>query len=463
IKIKKQPGRVKSEKCTFSGDCFKVCPVNLYDEYNGNLSLRTAISRLPFGERPYNIIKEIPICQETCPVGLDIRGYVGLISDGKYREALELIKEKLPFPAIIGRICPHPCEDKCNRGKIDEPVCIRDLKRFVADNVKTDIKFKDIPDDAKRVAVIGAGPAGLACAHDLALMGHRVTIFEALDVEGGMLAVGIPEYRLPRDILKGEVDIVKSLGVEVRTGQEVGRDIDIKDLLEEEFNAVFIAVGSHKGMKLGIPGEDKKGVVEGAYFLRRVNLKEDVEIGKNVVVIGGGNVAIDAARCSLRMGSEVKILYRRSRSEMPASGEEIEAAIAEGIDIEYLTAPLEVMDENGVVRGLKCIRMELGEPDASGRRRPVPISGSEFEVVTDTIIPAIGQFSDLDFLEGIKDIKISRRNTIGVDGKTLKTGARGIFAGGDCITGPGIAIEAVASGKKAALSIDKYLKEESVA
>jgi NADPH-dependent glutamate synthase beta subunit-like oxidoreductase len=460
IKIKRMATRVKSEKCNALGECYKVCPVNLYDEYNGFLSLRTAISYFPTGDKGYNIIKEVPICQEACPVGLDVRGYVGLISDGKYEEALKLIKSKLPFPAIIGRICPHPCEEKCNRGKMEESICIRDLKRFVADNGKPDVNVKELPEDAKKVAIIGAGPAGLACAHDLSQNGYKVTIFESLPVEGGMLAVGIPEYRLPRDILNMEIDTVKALGAGIKTGVKVGKDIEILKMLESEYNAVFVAVGAHGGVKLGIPGEDAKGVIEGVDFLRRVNLKEKVEIGKNVLVIGGGNVAIDAARCSLRLGSKVKILYRRTKYEMPASEEEIEAALAEGIDIEYLTAPVEVLANDGTVDSLKCIRMQLGEPDASGRRRPVPVSGSEFEHKTDTIIPAIGQSITLDFLESIEGIKISRRGTIIVDPESLSTGYQGIFAGGDCITGPGIAIEAIASGKKAAISIDKYLKEE---
>jgi len=461
VKIKKMPERVKNEKCTALGECYRVCPVNLYDEYNGYLSLRCAISHFPMGDKKYYIIKEVPICQRTCPIGLDVRGYVGLISDGKYKEALELIRSKLPFPGIIGRICPHPCEQKCNRGKLDEPISIRDLKRFVADNAKISTEQKEIPESAKKVAIIGAGPAGLACAHDLSQMSYKVTIFESLPVEGGMLAVGIPEYRLPRDILNMEIDIVKKMGVEIKKGIKVGKDISITQLLENGYHAVFIAVGAHRGLKLGIPGEDAKGVIEGVYFLQRVNLKEKIEIGKNVIVIGGGNVAIDAARCALRLGSKVKIVYRRSRDEMPASNEEIESALAEGINIEYLTAPLEVVINNGAVSRLKCIRMRLGDPDASGRRRPIPVSGTEFELDTDTVIPAIGQTSNLDFLKNIKGIEISRRGTIIVDPESLSTGVKGIFAGGDCITGPGIAIDAIASGKKAAISIDKYLKGEA--
>lgn len=462
IKIKKAALRVLEDKCNDCKECIKVCPVNLRDDYANGLCLRTAVDYFNIETKAYGIIKERPICEETCPVHLDVRGYVGFIADGKYKEALNLIREKLPFPATIGRICPHPCEEKCNRAGKDSALCIRDLKRFVADSeIKAgyDEVLKKIKLNGKKVAIIGAGPAGLACAHDLAVLGYEVVIFEELPVAGGMLAVGIPKYRLPRNILNKEIEIVTKLGAVIKTGVRIGKDLSLDDLFKRGFEAVFIAVGAHKGQKLRIPGEESTGVVPGVNYLRELNLGKEVQLGKRVAVIGGGNVAMDSARSSLRFGAkEVFILYRRSREEMPASGEEIDAALHEGIKIEYLVAPQEVLTDNGKVTGLRCIRMRLGEPDASGRRRPVTIDGSEFEIELDMIIPAIGQTSDLSFLPKDDAVGTTKWGTIVADSRHLTTNKQGIFAGGDCVTGPNIAIEAIAAGKKAALSIDYYLK-----
>lgn len=462
IRMRKRPGRVIEDKCNDCQDCIRVCPINMWDDYSQCLSLRTAIDYGNHDFFSYSIHKEIPLCQRTCPVNLDVRGYVGLIAEGRFEESLALIRERLPFPGIIGRICPHPCEERCNRGVEDKPLCIRDLKRFVADHelarVKPQAHKKRAPQREENVAIVGAGPAGLACAYDLALEGYQVVIFESLPRAGGMLAVGIPDYRLPREILEGEIDVVRQLGVEIRYNITLGKEITIDDLFRQGYKSVFIAVGAHQPMGMGTPGEQIPGVVPGVDMLRNLNLGEEVSVGRRVGVIGGGNVAIDAARCSLRCGAkEVTIFYRRSRAEMPASEEEIEAALAEKITIEYLTAPEEVLAADNKVAGLRLIRMKLGEPDASGRRRPEPVEGSQFAVQLDTIIPAIGQRSDLSFIPEGDTIRTTRWGSIVVDQDSLATGREGVFAGGDCVDGPGIAIQAVASGKKAAESIMRYL------
>lgn len=463
VKIKKRAPRVVEEKCNDCKDCIRVCPINMWDDYNQCLSYRTAIDYFNADLFSYSIVKETPVCQRTCPVNLDVRGYIGLIADGKYEEALSLIRERLPFPGTIGRICPHPCEENCNRGESDKSLCIRDLKRFVADyelksKSKPQVNKKRLKSREEKVAIIGAGPAGLTCAYDLALEGYQIVVHETLPRAGGMLAVGIPDYRLPPAILEQEIDIVRDLGVEIKYDSTLGKDFSLDDLLTQGYKTVFIAVGAHQPMSMRTPGEDSPGVVPGVDLLRDLNLGKEVKVGRRVGVIGGGNVAIDAARSSLRCGAQaVTIFYRRSRAEMPASEEEIEAALDEGITIEYLTAPEEVMAKDNCVSGLRLMRMELGEPDASGRRRPVPIEGSQFEVELDMIIPAIGQRSDLSFISEGDIIKTSRWGTILVDPDTLSTGRSGVFAGGDCVDGPSIAIQAIAAGKKAAESINNYL------
>ncbi|MFH1626363.1 MAG: FAD-dependent oxidoreductase [Pseudomonadota bacterium] len=466
VRIKKRALRIVEERCDDCKACIKVCPVNLFDDEDQGLSFRTAVDFFNNVDHSYSIVKETPICQRTCPVQLDIRGYIGLIADGRFEESLALIREVLPFPSICGHICPHPCEEECNRGKVDYPLSIRDLKSFVADfgsESSSEHKPKAVEADekGKKVAIIGAGPAGLACAHDLALEGYHVTVFEALPRPGGMLAVGIPDYRLPRDVLEREIDGVKALGVEIKCNTAVGKDMSIDDLFSQGHEAIFITVGAHRNQEMQIPGEDAQGVLPGVTFLRDLNLGNPVDVGDRVAVIGGGNVAIDSARCALRLGArDVTILYRRSRQEMPASDEEIEAALEEGIKIEYLVAPLQVVTSDGKVTALRCIRMELGQPDASGRRRPIPVEGSDFEMGLDTLIPAIGQVPDMSFLAEGSGIELTKRGTIAVSPDSLATSRPGVFAGGDCQTGPGIAIEAIAAGKKAARSIDRYLRGE---
>jgi NADH-quinone oxidoreductase subunit F len=397
-------------------------------------------------------------CQHTCPVGLDVPGYVSLIRDGRFMESYCLIKQRNPFPSICGRVCHHPCEGKCQRGQVDEPVAIRDLKRFAADYAY-DLGIEYTPAVKERreekVAIVGAGPAGLSAAWDLALEGFQVTVFEALPVAGGMLAVAIPGYRLPKDILKKEVDAVAKLGVDIRLNTPVD---DAEALLKEGYSAVFIATGAHKGDKMGIPGEELAGIYDAIEFLREVNLGREVEIGEKVAVVGGGNSAVDAARVALRKGArEVHILYRREQKDMPAIAEEIEATEEEGVRFHFLTAPTKVMANSGKVCGVECIRMELKDFDRSGRRTPAPMEGSEYVLDVDMVIEAIGQRPDTSFLKN-GSIEKAKGGTIVVDPRTLATARSGIFAGGDAASGPATVVEAIAAGQRAASSIKRYLE-----
>ncbi len=397
-------------------------------------------------------------CQHACPLGIDIPGYIELITQERFEEALALIEEKNPFPAICGRVCHHPCEAKCRRGEIDEPVAINALKRFVSDYVPKK-KRRTPPPSVRReeVAIIGSGPAGLTAAYYLARWGYGVTVFEALPWAGGMLRVGIPDYRLPKKILEEEIlATVKNLGVEIRTNVCVGEDLPFEEIFPSGYRAVFIATGSHKSRKLGIPGENLKGVFSGLEFLREVNLGERLDLGEKTVVVGGGNAAVDAARSVLRMGlKEAIVLYRRGREEMPAIESEVEAAEKEGIEINYLAAPVRILNRDGQVCGLECIRMRLGEYDSSGRRRPLPIESSEFIVEADSIISAVGQSADLSFLPS--SLRTNNGGNLSVDPHTLATEQPGIFAGGDVITGPATVVEAIAAGRRAAISIIRYL------
>ena len=467
VSIRRKPIRIDETKCDSCGECWKVCPVTSPDRCNGWLSNRNAIYT-PEDALSYAIERETPFCQATCPVSLDIRGYAGFIADGKFKEAYDLIREKVPFPGVLGRVCTHPCEDLCKRGLVDESISIAKLKRFVADHVYEnygeEIMLEPIPaTKGKKVAIIGAGPAGLSAAYDLKTFGYDVTVFEKLPVVGGMMAVGIPEYRLPRATLEREIEFVRGVGVEIKTNVEV--DTDMFAELRRTYDTTFISVGAHVSGKLGIPGEDLEGVIPGIDFLRAINLNlnrnlgNEVKIGKSVVVVGGGNVAIDAARSVLRLGSKVFIVYRRSRAEMPASQEELESLDEEGIKIIFLANPTKIMGSSRV-EGIECVRMELGPPDDTGRRRPVPVEGTEFVMDVDTVIPAIGQASDLKFLEGSGvDTLGGRRISTFKDGRTT---VAGIFAGGDAATGAKTVIEAIAAGKRAALSINEYLSGEKL-
>ncbi|MEW6443749.1 MAG: FAD-dependent oxidoreductase [bacterium] len=467
-RILRHPRRVDPKKCTGCGVCQQYCPLEISSEYNQGLTRRKAIF-IDYPQAVPNIHaidrKNAP-CQLTCPLRLDVREYVGLIASGKFEESLALIRSKLPFPATIGRICTRPCEDACIRGKeMEEPIAICQLKRFVADQ-EID-QGKAIPAEKpaqryeERVAVVGGGPAGLTAACKLARLGYPVTIFEAQDALGGMLRYGIPAYRLPREVLDREIRAVLDHGVEVRLNTPIGgKDLPFESLQGDlGYKAVFIGVGAWEGMKLKIPGEEAQGVVPGVEFLRDLNSGKEVKLRGRVAVIGGGNVAIDAARCALRVGAEeVSIYYRRTRSEMPAHPEEIQAAMEEGIQIHFLAAPTRVLEAGGKVNGLELIRMKLGQPDASGRQRPIPIEGSQFTVRADVIVPAIGQAVRFPYDPDKTRIRTTSWRTVAVDPVTGATSVPGVFAGGDAEKGPFIAIDAVAGGARAAESIHRFLR-----
>ncbi len=401
-------------------------------------------------------------CMYACPINTNALGYIKLIAQGKFKEAYQLNRDVNPLPSVCGKVCYAPCEAHCNRGELDEPIAIRELKMYVADQVNPDeLPVPQITKTGKKVAVVGAGPAGLAAANDLALKGHEVTIFEALPEPGGMLRYAIPEYRLPKKVLTQEINYIKRLGVEIKTGVQVGKDISLANL-KKDYQAVFIGVGAPGGMKLEGEGADLPGVTDGIKFLQAVNLGKKVELGKKVAVVGGGNTAIDCARTAKRLGAEeVRVVYRRTRAEMPAAKEEIEAMLHEGIKLDFLTLPQKFFAKNGKLSEMECIKMELGEPDASGRRRPIPIKGSEFRVPVDTVIAALGQVTDVDFLKELK-VNTAKNGTIPIDPETGATNVEGIFAGGDVVTGAAYVIDAIAAGKKAASAIDRYLKGEPI-
>ena len=405
----------------------------------------------------------VPPCKASCPAGLDIRSYMDLAAHGHYEKALEVIEEKIPFPGTIGRVCPHPCETKCNRMHVDQPIAINGLKRFITDAVYARGRKAVIPVPRiynERVAVIGAGPAGLTAAINLARMGYGTTVFEALPIPGGMLTVAIPEYRLPRDIIRREIENITKAGVELRLNSPIGTDGLTLASLEQEYKAVFVATGAHKSLPLRVPGQELEGVLSGAAFLKDVNLARSVEIGNKVAVIGGGNVAVDAARAALRLGADVTLVYRRSKEEMPAYQEEVKAAEKEGIAIKFLAMPAKITGTNGRVTGLDCLRTALGAPDESGRRRPEAIAGSAVTLAVDTVIAAIGEVPDLAFLGSAFEKETG--TFLKAHPNSCATARSGIFAGGDVVTGPGTVIEAIAAGRKAAIAIDRFLRGEKL-
>ena len=392
-------------------------------------------------------------CSHTCPAGVDVPRYVRFIAEGKFAEAVAVIREKIPFPSVCGHVCVHPCETRCRRGLLDDAIDIRVLKRFATehDTGLWKLNSRVAPATGKRVAIIGSGPAGLTAAYYLAKLGHSVTVFEALPEPGGMVRVGIPDYRLPKEILKAEIEEIKGVGVDIRTNTKVDSP---EGLFKQGYNAIFLAIGAHQGTSIGVEGEDSPQVKECISFLRDVTLGKEVKLGERIAVIGGGNAAIDSARTALRLGAkEVTIVYRRTQAEMPASPEEIEAALAEGVKVYFLAAPSRIISQDGELK-LECIGMELGAVDASGRRRPEPIKGSEFSMSFDTVIAAIGQRPEIPDKFALAT---GRGNTIQVDPDSLATAKEGIFAGGDAVSGPASVIEAIAAGRQAAISIDKYL------
>ena len=472
--------KIDKEKCVACGQCVENCQTNaiklgqkncinnptVSDAYNSDVSI-------PWDRKTYNIdyrtnrsdVMESGTapCKAVCPAHIPVQGYIKLASMGRYTEALELIKKENPFPAVCGRICNKACEQACTRGIVDSSVAIDDIKKFIADK-DLDASTRFVPKMlnqigrpyTEKIAVIGAGPAGLSCAYYLAVKGYPVTVFEKEDKLGGMLTLGIPGFRLDKAVVNAEIDILRELGVEFKTGVEVGKDVSLPQLRAEGYKAFYLGIGASRGTKLGVPGEELAGVFTGIDFLRDVNLEKPVSIGKRVAVVGGGNVAIDVARTALRLGAEdVTIVYRRSRDEMPAAADEIAEAEEEGVRFMYLAAPVEVLG-SGKVSGMKVEVMELGEADAKGRRKPV--GTGKFETLElDAVISAIGQKIDLGGISAGTGIQLSSKGAVMVDELSYQTGEPDVFAGGDVVTGPKFAIDAIAAGKEASISIHRYV------
>lgn len=488
VTAKKRARFIDESKCTGCAECETVCPVRIPDAQNESLNdRRAAYRKYPQAVPNWYAIdrKSTSPCKVACPANISCQGYVNLVAEGRFRDALDCIRDRIPFPSVCGRVCYHPCEDKCNRGLVDEPVAINGLKRFVADLELEEAgilpkvsgidrnedaskqpgkdRITDVVRNQERIAIIGAGPAGLTAAHDLALLGFPVTVFEKLPVAGGMLAVGIPDYRLPKKVLDYEIKRITDLGVEIKLNTSIDKENGIDKLFAEGYKAVFISVGAHGNVKMGVKGEECPGVMAGVDFLRKVKLNETTGAGKRIAIVGGGNVAIDTARTALRLGVEkVTVVYRRTREEMPAHDWEIHEAEREGIEFCYLVSPVEIKaGADGRAAAIRCIKNELGDVDESGRRRPVPIPGSEYDIQVDTIIAAIGQKPIVGFLNG-GGVDVTKWGTVACDKKTLATGRPGVFAGGDCVSGPDMAISAIAAGKNAAVSIARYLSGESL-
>jgi NADPH-dependent glutamate synthase beta subunit-like oxidoreductase/NAD-dependent dihydropyrimidine dehydrogenase PreA subunit len=481
VGLQRQPRYVDLSKCTACGDCIEACPVTVGERH------RKAIF-LPDGAQPGCAAidkRGTAPCTHACPGGIPVQGYVALIARGRFREAFDLIEQAIPFPGICGRICTHPCEINCRRNAVDSPVAIRALKRFVADWAMTHPRSVETQavaatPDARRVAVVGSGPAGMTVALELVRLGYRVTVFEKQPVIAGMLSVGIPSYRLPRDVIEREYQRIAELGVDIRLNTTIGPGADhsLDDLFERGYHAVCLAVGAHRSLKLNIPGEDLRGVVHGIELLKQISLfrQLDLPAGRafidrilsrgpdtKALVLGGGNTAMDVSRSLRRLGlQDVRIVYRRTREEMPAMPEEIADAEAEGIQIDFLTAPAEILGSQGAgVSGLKCLQMKLGEPDASGRRRPVPVEGSDMVLAADLVVLAIGQAPDLAVAGGLA---VNRMGRIQVDEAQYATSRPGVFAAGDAVTHDRMAvIEAIGMGKKAAAAISAYLRQDQVA
>jgi NADPH-dependent glutamate synthase beta subunit-like oxidoreductase/NAD-dependent dihydropyrimidine dehydrogenase PreA subunit len=453
---------VDEGKCVGCGACETACPKNI-------LTVRTMSQRLlTFNEDD----QALAPCQQTCPAEIDIPRYIDQIRKGDYAGAVNTIRERNPLLLSCGRVCPHPCEDYCRRGLEDEPVSINQLKRFVADwemNSNQRLPIACAPDTGKKVAVIGGGPAGVSCAYFLRRLGHSPTILEAMPKLGGITRYGIPEYRLPDKVLDWEIEGILNLGIEVQYNARLGEDFTIQSLRDEGFDAIFMGIGAWKDYKLGIENEDAEGIWQGINFLSTVanHPEKKIPVGNKVAVVGGGNSAIDCVRTLLRLGSEeVYILYRRTRNEMPANEVEIVAAEHEGVKFQFLAAPTRVLtDEQGRVNGIEYLQMELGEPDASGRRRPVPIKGSETVIELDMLISAISQQPDIAFLEKEKEkekIAITRWSTFDNDEETLQCSLPYLFTGGDVATGPALVVDAIGGGRRAARSIHQFLTGETV-
>lgn len=471
---------VDEAKCVACAQCVEVCPGNAlklgqklcatndtsapkYTKITETFNFAKAVNEnyrenredvLPSGTAP---------CKAACPAHIPVQGYLKLAAQGRYTEALELIKTENPFPAVCGRICNKRCEAECTRGDVDEAVAIDEVKRFIADHdMHEETRF--VPKMVnqigrpytEKIAVIGAGPAGMSCAYYLAQKGYPVTVFDRNPVPGGMLTLGIPSFRLEKDVLNAEIDILKEMGVEFRCGVEVGKDVTIQQLRDEGYKGFYLAIGAQKSAKLRIPGEELEGVLGGVDFLREVNLGNKPDIGRRCAVIGGGNVAMDVCRSAVRLGAEeTYVFYRRSEAEMPADPEEVHEAMEEGVKFRFLSAPVEIIGADGRVSAIKIEKMALGEPDERGRRKPV--GTGEFEIVEiDSVIGAVGQTVDWGTLD-VSALKTTKKNTAEADSLTYQTAQPDIFVGGDCYTGPKFAIDAIAAGKEAAISLHRYV------
>lgn len=471
---------VDEAKCVACAQCVEVCPGNAlklgqklcatndtsapkYTKITETFNFAKAVNEdyrenredvLPSGTAP---------CKAACPAHIPVQGYLKLAAQGRYTEALELIKTENPFPAVCGRICNKRCEAECTRGDVDEAVAIDEVKRFIADHdMHEETRF--VPKMVnqigrpytEKIAVIGAGPAGMSCAYYLAQKGYPVTVFDRNPVPGGMLTLGIPSFRLEKDVLNAEIDILKEMGVEFRCGVEVGKDVTIQQLRDEGYKGFYLAIGAQKSAKLHIPGEELEGVLGGVDFLREVNLGNKPDIGRRCAVIGGGNVAMDVCRSAVRLGAEeTYVFYRRSEAEMPADPEEVREAMEEGVKFRFLSAPVEIIGADGRVSAIKIEKMALGEPDEKGRRKPV--GTGEFEIVEiDSVIGAVGQTVDWGTLD-VGALKTTKKNTAEADSLTYQTAQPDIFVGGDCYTGPKFAIDAIAAGKEAAISLHRYV------
>ena len=471
---------VDEAKCVACAQCVEVCPGNAlklgqklcatndtsapkYTKITETFNFAKAVNEdyrenredvLPSGTAP---------CKAACPAHIPVQGYLKLAAQGRYTEALELIKTENPFPAVCGRICNKRCEAECTRGDVDEAVAIDEVKRFIADHdMHEETRF--VPKMVnqigrpytEKIAVIGAGPAGMSCAYYLAQKGYPVTVFDRNPVPGGMLTLGIPSFRLEKDVLNAEIDILKEMGVEFRCGVEVGKDVTIQQLRDEGYKGFYLAIGAQKSAKLHIPGEELEGVLGGVDFLREVNLGNKPDIGRRCAVIGGGNVAMDVCRSAVRLGAEeTYVLYRRSEAEMPADPEEVREAMEEGVKFRFMSAPVEIIGADGRVSAIKIEKMALGEPDEKGRRKPV--GTGEFEIVEiDSVIGAVGQTVDWGTLD-VGALKTTKKNTAEADSLTYQTAQPDIFVGGDCYSGPKFAIDAIAAGKEAAISLHRYV------
>ena len=453
---------INRDLCQRCGVCIRACPAELLPELrSGEDTTRGYVyTNTDLGSR-----EVFPPCVGACPIGQQVRDYVQLLEAGKVEEALVVIRQDNPLPGVCGYVCHHPCEQACIRGSWDSPVSIRELKRSAvhyemdhSDEILAALRERRQAPRGKKVVIVGAGPAGLACGFELVMHGYGVKVMDALAQPGGMLVGGIPPFRLPRRVIEHDVGIIRSLGVEFVPSVRIGAEVPLEEVRGDGVDAVIVATGTWKDLTLGVPGEGTEGYLKCLDFLGALNAGEEMKLSGTVLVVGGGNAAIDAARSALRVGpEEVIVVYRRSREEMPASREEVQSALEEGVELRYLVAPKRVIHEAGKVRGLELVRMELGDPDESGRRRPIPVEGSEFIEAGDYVIPAIGQRSEASFL---REESVSDQGMIRCNGNGQVAGFEGVFAAGDAVSGPSTVVEAIASGKTAAWRVMDYLERE---